>query len=147
MAYRIMLAVNFTPERLKQLKLLGLLTKSQIKAVKEEEKKETVGKLLGLTDEEIEEIAAAKVETSPTKVHTNIEEDSELQPVTKEAIILCGFDHPAVNLLLDAIRRGRLKNVPLKAMLTPNNISWTVDTILQELSKEHEYFHKKGKKQ
>ena len=35
MAYRIMLAVNFTPERLKQLKLLGLLTKSQIKAVKE----------------------------------------------------------------------------------------------------------------
>ena len=56
MAYRIMLAVNFTPERLKQLKLLGLLTKSQIKAVKEEEKQETVGKLLGLTDEEIEEI-------------------------------------------------------------------------------------------
>ena len=72
MAYRMMLAVNFTTERLKQLKLLGLLTKSQVKAVKEEEKKETVGKLLGLTDEEIEEIAAAKVETSPTKVHTNI---------------------------------------------------------------------------
>ena len=45
--------------------------------------------------------------------------------------------------LLDSIRRGRLKNVPLKAMLTPNNISWTIETILQELSKEHEYFHKK----
>ena len=42
-----------------------------------------------------------------------------------------------------SIRRGRLKNVPLKAMLTPNNISWTIETILQELSKEHEYFHKK----
>lgn len=143
MAYRMMLAVNFTTERLKQLKLLGMLTKSQVKAVKEDEKKESLGKLLGLTEEEIQEIAKAKVETSPTNVHKKIDEDDELQPVTKEAIILCGFDHAAVNLLLDAIRRGRLKNVPLKAMLTPNNISWTVDTILQELSKEHEYFHKK----
>lgn len=144
MAYRMMLAVNFTTERLKQLKLLGMLTKSQVKAVKEDEKKESLGKLLGLTEEEIQEIAKAKVETSPTNVHKKIDEDDELQPVTKEAIILCGFDHAAVNLLLDAICRGRLKNVPLKAMLTPNNISWTVDTILQELSKEHEYFHKKG---
>ncbi len=143
MAYRMMLAVNFTSERLKQLKLLGMLTKSQVKAVKEDEKKETIGTLLGLTEEEIQEIAKAKVETSPTKVHETIDEDDTLQPVTKEAIILCGFDHPTVNLLLDAIRRGRLKNVPLKAMVTPNNISWTVDTILQELSKEHEYFHKK----
>lgn len=143
MAYRMMLAVNFTSERLKQLKLLGMLTKSQVKAVKEDEKKETIGTLLGLTEEEIQEIAKAKVETSPTKVHETIDEDDTLQPVTKEAIILCGFDHPTVNLLLDAIRRGRLKNVSLKAMVTPNNISWTVDTILQELSKEHEYFHKK----
>ena len=143
MAYRMMLAVNFTSARLKQLKLLGMLTKSQVKAVKEDEKKETIGTLLGLTEEEIQEIAKAKVETSPTKVHETIDEDDTLQPVTKEAIILCGFDHPTVNLLLDAIRRGRLKNVPLKAMVTPNNISWTVDTILQELSKEHEYFHKK----
>lgn len=146
MAYRIMLAVNFTAERLKQLKLLGLLTKSQVKAVKANEMNESVGKLLGLTEEEIAEIAAAKIETEVTKVHENISEDSQLKPVTKEAIILCGFDHPAVNVLLDAIRRGRLKNVPLKAMLTPNNISWTVHTILQELSKEDEYFHKKGKK-
>ena len=146
MAYRIMLAVNFTAERLKQLKLLGLLTKSQVKAVKANEMNESVGKLLGLTEKEIAEIAAAKVKTEATKIHENVSEDDQLKPVTKEAIILCGFDHPAVNLLLDAIRRGRLKNVPLKAMLTPNNISWTVHTILQELSKEDEYFHKKGKK-
>ena len=146
MAYRIMLAVNFTAERLKQLKLLGLLTKSQVKAVKANEMNESVGKLLGLTEKEIAEIAAAKVKTEATKIHENVSEDDQLKPVTKEAIILCGFDHPAVNLLLDAIRRVRLKNVPLKAMLTPNNISWTVHTILQELSKEDEYFHKKGKK-
>ena len=64
MAFKMILAVNFTPERLKQLKLLGMLTKAQVKAVTEEEKDETVGKVLGLTDEEIEEIAAMKTETT-----------------------------------------------------------------------------------
>lgn len=143
MPYRMMLAVNFTPERLDQVKLLALLTKSKVKAVTEAEKGETVGKVLGLTDEEIAEIAAMKQETEQTKVHEQMNEDEKLLPVTKEALILCGFDNQAVNLLLSSIRRGRLKNVPLKAMLTPNNISWTIETILQELSKEHEYFHKK----
>ncbi|PAK20316.1 hypothetical protein CJO36_03590 [Megasphaera elsdenii] len=139
----MMLAVNFTPERLELVKLLALLTKSKVKAVTEDEKSETVGKVLGLTDDEIAEIAAMKQETEQTKVHEQMNEDENLLPVTKEALILCGFDNKAVNLLLSSIRRGRLKNVPLKAMLTPNNISWTIETILQELSKEHEYFHKK----
>lgn len=143
MPYRMMLAVNFTPERLELVKLLALLTKSKVKAVTEDEKSETVGKVLGLTDDEIAEIAAMKQETEQTKVHEQMNEDENLLPVTKEALILCGFDNQAVNLLLSSIRRGRLKNVPLKAMLTPNNISWTIETILQELSKEHEYFHKK----
>lgn len=143
MPYRMMLAVNFTPERLELVKLLALLTKSKVKAVTEDEKSETVGKVLGLTDDEIAEIAAMKQETEQTKVHEQMNEDENLPPVTKEALIFCGFDNQAVNLLLSSIRRGRLKNVPLKAMLTPNNISWTIETILQELSKEHEYFHKK----
>ena len=38
MPYRMMLAVNFTPERLDQVKLLALLTKSKVKAVTEAEK-------------------------------------------------------------------------------------------------------------
>lgn len=144
MAYRMMLAVNFTPERLAILKLLGLLTKSQIKVVKEEEKTATVGTLLGLTEEEIADIASQEAGEGNTKVHDkNVEFDEQAEPVTKEALVLCGFDHKAVNLLLDGIRRGRLKSVPLKAMVTPTNISWTIQMILQELSKEHEYFHKK----
>lgn len=146
MAYRMILAVNFTAERLKLLKLLGLLTKSQIRAVNEDEKNETVGKLLGLTDDEIEEIAKEGVESGETGVHESENDAADLAPVTKEAIILCGFDKKLMNVLLDAIRRGRLKHIPLKAMLTPTNISWTVATVLRELSKEHDYFHKAGKK-
>lgn len=148
MAFKMILAVNFTPDRLKQLKLLGLLTKAQVKAVKEEEKEESVGKVLGLTDEEVAEIAAMKGDTEEKTVEHTPESDEDLPPVTKEAIVLCGFTNQNVNLLLDAIRRGRLKNVPLKAMVTPTNISWSINTILQELNKEHEYFknlNKKGK--
>jgi hypothetical protein len=136
-----MLAVNFTPERIAQLKLLALLTKSKLKEVSDEEKAQTVGMLLGLTEEEINEIAAMKQETEETKAHDAVKDDASVPSVTQEAIILCGFDNQAVNLLLDGIRRGHLRNVPLKAMLTPNNISWTVNSILYELSKEHEYFH------
>jgi hypothetical protein len=138
----MILAVNFTPDRLKQLKLLGMLTKAQVKSVAETEMNKSVGTLLGLSEEEIAEIKSMKTESNQTAVHEQIEEDSSLEPVTKEAIILCGFDNSSVNLLLNSIRRSRLKNVPLKAMLTPSNISWTIQIILQELAKEHEYFHK-----
>lgn len=147
MTFKMILAVNFTPERQKQLKLLGLLTKAQVRFVKEEEKKETIGAILGLTDEEIEEISAMQGEAKDeTEVHGNVDEDDELKEVTKEAIVLCGFDKQSVNLLLDSIRRGRLKNIPLKAMMTPTNISWTINTVLQELNKEHEYFKNMNKK-
>ncbi|KMO85437.1 hypothetical protein AB840_13710 [Megasphaera cerevisiae DSM 20462] len=142
MSFKMILAVNFTPDRLKQLKLLGMLTKAQVKSVAETEMNKSVGTLLGLSEEEIAEIKSMKTESNQTAVHEQIEEDSSLEPVTKEAIILCGFDNSSVNLLLNSIRRSRLKNVPLKAMLTPSNISWTIQIILQELAKEHEYFHK-----
>ena len=82
MPYRMMLAVNFTPERLELVKLLALLTKSKVKAVTEDEKSETVGKVLGLTDDEIAEIAAMKQETEQTNVHEQIIEDENLPPVT-----------------------------------------------------------------
>lgn len=143
MAYRMMLAVNFAPERLELVKLLALLTKSKLKAVSEEERTQTVGAVLGLTEEEIAEIKALGQAKGQTKVHEKMEEDPSLPPVTKEALIFCGFDNKALNLALDSIRRGRLKNVPLKANLTPNNVSWTINTLLQEISKEYEYFHKK----
>ena len=142
MSFKMILAVNFTPDRLKQLKLLGMLTKAQVKSVAETEMNKSVGTLLGLSEEEIAEIKSMKTQSNQTAVHEQIEEDSSLEPVTKEAIILCGFDNSSVNLLLNSIRRSRLKNVPLKAMLTPSNISWTIQIILQELAKEHEYFHK-----
>ena len=97
MSFKMILAVNFTPDRLKQLKLLGMLTKAQVKSVAETEMNKSVGTLLGLSEEEIAEIKSMKTESNQTAVHEQIEEDSSLEPVTKEAIILCGFDNSSVN--------------------------------------------------
>ena len=138
MSYRTVLALNFDAERLRLLKHVSLISKAAVRAVTEEEKDETVGELLGLSEDEIKEIAALAQES------VAIPEDAK--PVTKEAIVLCGFDRSAAGELLEAIKRGKLKHVPLKAMLTPNNISWTLRTVLYELNEEHEQFKKMGSK-
>lgn len=56
---------------------------------------ETVGKVLGLTDEEIAEISAMRQDTEEARVHEKMNEDENLPPVTK------GFDNKVVNLLLE----------------------------------------------
>lgn len=145
MAERLIIAVNFTEDRLKMLRLLAMLGKAKVRAVGADEKNKTLGAILDFSADEIADIEKLKTDTAQTKVHEMMSEDDFLEPITKEAIIFCGFDKKTVNLLLEAIKRGRLKNIPLKAMLTPNNISWKVETLLQELSKEHEYFHGKQK--
>ena len=139
MSYRTVLALNFDAERLRLLKHVSLISKAAVRAVTEEEKDETVGELLGLSEDEIKEIAAQESEEGVA-----IPEGAK--PVTKEAIVLCGFDRSAAGELLEAIKRGKLKHVPLKAMLTPNNISWTLRTVLYELNEEHEQFKKMGSK-
>lgn len=141
----IIVAVNFTDERLKMLRLLAMMAKAQVRPIKAEEKNELLGKILGFTDKEIAEFTAMKKITEQTNIHETMNEDDFSEPVTKEAIIFCGFDRKTVTMFLEAIKRGRLKNIPLKAMLTPNNIIWKIETILQELSREHEYFHGKKK--
>ena len=70
---KIILAYNFTPERLQALKLICMMLRTQLRAVK-----------------------------------------------------------------------GKLRQVALKAMLTPTNCTWSGLQLLQELSQEHAYMHGKN---
>ncbi len=142
MAYRTVLAVNFGTDRLRLLKHVSLIAQANVKAVTEEEKNKTVGELLGLTEEEVAEIHSLGQESA--EEGQGIPEGTE--PVTQEAIILCGFDRAAAHELLEAIKRGKLKHISLKAMLTPNNITWNIYTVLYELRQEHEYFRQVNSK-
>lgn len=41
-------------------------------------------------------------------------------------------------------KKGKLRQVALKAMLTPTNCTWSGLQLLQELSQEHAYMHGKN---
>lgn len=51
-------------------------------------------------------------------------------------LVLCGLDSDAMDQLLGALREQKLR-IPLKAVITPYNISWTSRMLYEELKKEH----------
>ena len=59
----------------------------------------------------------------------------------EEMLILCGFNRPDLDRLLSAIRKGKLKQVALKAALTPTNALWSGVKLQGELAQEHAYMH------
>lgn len=62
-----------------------------------------------------------------------------MQAAQKEMVFLCGFDMHLLNRFLAALKRSKLKEVELKAMLTVNNRQWSGRHLLQELAAEHVY--------
>lgn len=125
---RTILAYNFTAERLQMLKMVALLCKAQVKAVAREDMLQPVGYLAGVKD------------IAP------VSERYAGDEATAEMIFLCGFDRPALDKLLVAIKKSKLQRIELKAMLTPHNASWSGLELLKEISEEHEYMKKSGGK-
>ena len=123
---KIILAYNFTPERLQALKLICMMLRTQLRAVKREELLQPVGYLAGLPE-------VASVE----ELYSGDEGQEEM-------LLMCGFSRQDLDRLLAAIKKGKLRQVALKAMLTPTNCTWSGLQLLQELSQEHAYMHGKN---
>ena len=104
---KLVLAYNFTGERLAALKLACMLVKSPLKVVPREQLLQPLGYLAGVPGVEpvTEEYAGSEA--------------------AEEMLILCGFNRPDLDRLLSAIRKGKLKQVALKAALTPTNALWS----------------------
>ena len=160
---KIVLAYNFTPERLKSLRTLCMMLKVQLRPVAAAEVEVPVGILAGLMTEA--ELAAQKnsavenLNSDKNSAVENLNSDknsaaaisdgapnsvSENLPAVPylELLFLCGFDQALLNRLLTAIRTSRLQKVELKAMLTPTNITWSGAKLLREISAEHAYMKK-----
>ena len=137
------LAYNFNPDRLQQLRQACMILKVNCKAVAPEQFDDAVGFLAGVKDcsraavnppqnqedqlfEALEE-AAQKAGKDPETVKKEAAE-SLAQAAQKEMVFLCGFD---MHLL--------------KAMLTPSNRQWSGRHLLQELAAEHVYMKQYGK--
>lgn len=123
---KIILAYNFTPERLQALKLICMMLRTQLRAVKREELLQPVGYLAGLP-----EVAS-------------VEELYSGDDGQEEMLLMCGFSRQNLDRLLAAIKKGKLRQVALKAMLTHTNCTWSGLQLLQELSQEHAYMHGKN---
>jgi hypothetical protein len=63
----------------------------------------------------------------------------------KEMVFLCGFDINMLNKFLAAVKRGKLKEIELKAALTKFNQHWSGRHLLQEIAAEHVYMKQQGK--
>ena len=157
---KIVLAYNFNPERLHQLRQVCLILKVNCKAVAPDQFDDAVGFLAGVKDcpqtavnppenqedklaETIEEAAIKAGEDTETVKHEN--EQLLMQASQKEMVFLCGFDMHMLNRFLAAVKKSKLKNVELKAMLTPANRQWSGRHLLQELAAEHVYMKQYGK--
>jgi hypothetical protein len=121
---KIILAYNFTPERLQALKLICMMLRTQLRAVAREELLQPVGYLAGLS------------EVAPVSEAYSGDEG--------QMLLMCGFSRQDLDRLLAAIKKGKLRQVALKAMLTPTNCTWSGLQLLQELSQEHAYMHGKN---
>ena len=120
---KLVLAYNFTGERLAALKLACMLVKSPLKVVPREQLLQPLSYLAGVPGVEpvTEEYAGSEA--------------------AEEMLILCGFNRPDLDRLLSAIRKGKLKQVALKAALTPTNALWSGVKLQGELAQEHAYMH------
>ena len=157
---KIVLAYNFNPERLQQLRQICMILKVNCKAVAPEQFDDAVGFLAGIKEcpqtavnppEDQEEKLAETLEETANKAGENPEivkkaaEQSFMQAAQKEMVFLCGLDMHLLNRFLAAVKNGKLKNVELKAMLTPANRQWSGRHLLQELAAEHVYMKQFGK--
>ena len=157
---KVVLAYNFNPERLQQLRQVCLILKVNCKAVAPEQFDDAVGFLAGIKEcprtavnppENQEERLAETLEEPAKKVGEDPEvvkkeaAESLMQAAQKEMVFLCGFDMHMLNRFLAAVKKGKLKNVELKAMLTPSNRQWSGRHLLRELAAEHVYMKQFGK--
>lgn len=122
---KIILAYNFTPERLAALKLLCMMLKVQLKPVAREDFLQPVGFLAGVPGVE-----------KTADVYTG-------EGAEQEMLVMCGFMKNDLDRLLAGIRKSKLQSVKLKAMLTPTNAAWSGVELLRELTQEHEYMTKR----
>lgn len=157
---KTVLAYNFNPERMQQLRQICMILKTNCKAVEPEEFDDAVGFLAGIKD--CPQAAVNPPETQGDNFFEALEEaakkageDAEAvkkesvqllkQAAQKEMVFLCGFDMHLLNQFLAAVKRSKLKNIELKAMLTPNNRQWSGRHLLQEIASEHVYMKWFGK--
>ncbi|MCF0142473.1 MAG: DUF3783 domain-containing protein [Parasporobacterium sp.] len=68
---------------------------------------------------------------------------SEASESMAECLIFSGFEGDSLDVFLARYRERNIPVIPLKAVVTPYNINWTLGALLLELDKEHKEMSKR----
>lgn len=112
------------------------------KVVEEEQTEETLGALLKLPGF-APGSAAERADVKPGEAEQKEAEQADAKPeLTRQVMIMHGFTNQRLGEFLQNMRKAGMPVIPLKAIVTPQNISWTFRTLYEELEKEHEAVQK-----
>lgn len=64
--------------------------------------------------------------------------DSNISETNEKCLIFSGILQKNISMLLKEFKANGL-NIPLKAMVTPSNQSWSLFDLIEELKKEHKF--------
>ncbi len=101
------------------------------KVVEENQTEETLGALLKLPG-----FTAGSSEAEAG-------EEARKTELTRQVMIMFGFTNRRLEELLQNMRKAGMPVIPLKAIVTPQNVSWTFRALYEELEKEHEAIQKR----
>lgn len=111
------LAVNILPEKLGKLRFLCLRLGIRVQVVEQRAFGCAVGALVAL-------------DAAPVR--------AKHAPFADEMLVMANFRPGMLDAFLGGFREFGIPPVPLKAMLTPTNASWTLERLHAALCEEHE---------
>ena len=116
---QIILTFGLGKEKIKVVRSIAQKNRIQIKEISRKDYNQTLGALAG-----IQGFAKEKV------IYNGPDFPLEM-------IVFSGIDSAQIDTFLADYKQTGAQPVPLKAIITPQNIFWTVETLFKELWKEH----------
>ncbi len=121
---RTVLLYNFGGKRLQAVRKALSPLGCRVMPVPEKDFGMTIGSVLGIHDI----ISDNKPQETPT--------------FKDEMLVMYGFQGEMIDVLLAALRMGGVGKIPLKAVVTQNNINWSSTELYREIKAEHEYMNR-----
>lgn len=122
---KMILAYNFSDERLSGVKRSAVAVKAAVKAVPAESFGEKIGNLIGLPGFE-----------QDSSVPESVFQD--------EMLLMSGFDSADIDMLIKALRKYGVGRVALKAIVTETNIGWSSAELHDAVKADHEEMQRRS---
>ncbi|MGN0293391.1 MAG: DUF3783 domain-containing protein [Lachnospiraceae bacterium] len=133
----------------RQLHVVAARMGIMCKVVEEEQTEETIGALLKLPGFVSGGVSgknsAAEQEGISDQNSVSVQDGTADRPkpeLTRQVMVMHGFTNQRLNEFLQNMRKSGMPVIPLKAIVTPQNVNWTFRALYEELEKEHEAVQK-----